>query len=200
MSTQAIVVEPADAAPLEEAATIPGRPVTDDAGMMTGREFERRLGALLPALTRVARYHRYPEPDDAVQDSLIKLTSAYDRGTAIGNLGAYAHRTLVNVGIDQIRHRGCRPVVLEDPQDLVRRGALTATSAVAEPGQHLDLLELLDEFRRIDPSVDLVYLASVEGYTHQELADAFGVAVNTISKRISRCIQRLRQARTPVGP
>ena len=60
-----------------------------------------------------------------------------------------------------------------------------------DAGQALDVAEVLDTLSRHHREV--LVLHDVEGYTHEEIADALGIEVGTSRSRLSRARQLFRE-------
>lgn len=119
--------------------------------------------------------------EDIVQDVFLRALDQIDRLRDGERLGAWLKRSAANACIDLIRRR--RPLV--DPDDL-------DTIACGTPGP--DALASVPAFLEQLPTQTraLLWLFTVEGWTHPELAERFGRSESWSKSIISRTLSRLR--------
>ncbi|QIM16843.1 sigma-70 family RNA polymerase sigma factor [Leucobacter insecticola] len=135
-----------------------------------------------------------PDAQDLVQDTFMKAFSAfasYEEGT---NLKAWLYRIMTNSYINTYRKRQREPYlgVVEELEDWQLGGAESATamSARSAEAEAIDrtpdsivskaLNALPEDFRMA------VYLADVEGFSYQEIADIAEVPIGTVMSRLHR--------------
>nr|WP_244304644.1 sigma-70 family RNA polymerase sigma factor [Leucobacter viscericola] len=143
-----------------------------------------------------------PDAQDLVQETFLKAYSAfssYEEGT---NLKAWLYRIMTNSYINTYRKRQREPYLgaVEELEDWQLGGAesTTAMSAQSAEAEAIDrtpdavvsgaLNELPEDFRIA------VYLADVEGFSYQEIADIVGVPIGTVMSRLHRGRARLRKS------
>lgn len=120
--------------------------------------------------------------EDLVQDLFLRLPRASRRFRGEAPFGAWLRRMAANATIDRLRER--RRLV---PLELARAELAASGSGTAA---RIDADALL---RRLSPSARLVLiLHAVEGWTHEELAAAFGHSPSWSKSLLSRALQRLR--------
>jgi DNA-directed RNA polymerase specialized sigma24 family protein len=82
---------------------------------------------------------------------------------------------------------------------------LAETLALLDPGPGPDEVlaaqQRLNEVRRILDAISIrtreIYLAHRAGYSHQELASAFGLSISTVEKAIARAVVALMDIKDP---
>ena len=142
------------------------------------------------------------DAQDLVQETYLKAFSAFASFQEGTNLKAWLYRIMTNSYINTYRKRQREPYlgVVEDLEDWQLGGAesTTATSARSAEAEAIDrtpdavvsdaLNALPEDFRMA------VYLADVEGFSYQEIADIAGVPIGTVMSRLHRGRARLRKA------
>ena len=144
-------------------------------------------------------------PEDAadlVQDTFIKAYRAFDRFEQGTNIKAWLFRILTNTFITQYRkkQREGYTQALDDLEDwqVGDASSLTQTTTRSAEADAIDrmpsgavrtALANLPEDRRL-----VVYLADVEGFSYQEIADIMGTPTGTVMSRLHRGRKELREA------
>jgi len=141
------------------------------------------------------------DADDLVQETLASAYRFFYQFQEGTNLRAWLHRILVNAFISSRRKMqrelpGRCPWEL-DEWDLSKAQAYTPA---AGKSAELEALERLPD-PRIKQALQLlrhdfqvtVYLADIEGFTYREVAALTGVPVGTVTSRLHRARQRLRE-------
>jgi RNA polymerase sigma-70 factor (ECF subfamily) len=139
---------------------------------------------------------------DLVQETFAKAFAAFrsfEQGT---NLKAWLYRILTNTFINNYRKNQRNPYQssvdeLEDWQlgsaDSVTQGRSTR-SAEAEAIDHLPDSDVKEALQAIPEDFRLaVYLADVEGFSYQEVADIMKTPVGTVMSRLHRGRRMLRE-------
>ena len=164
--------------------------------------FERDALPYLDQLYGAAmRMTRNPtDAEDLVQETFVKAFAAFESFTEGTNLKAWLFRILTNSYINTYRKKQRQPLQtgtddLDDWQ--MRHTQAFATgqlrSAEAEALDRLpnavinDALGELSEDRRM-----AVYLADVEGFSYQEIADIMDTPIGTVMSRLHRGRKQLR--------
>lgn len=142
------------------------------------------------------------DAQDLVQETFLKAYSAFASFTEGTNLKAWLYRIMTNSYINTYRKKQREPYlgVVEELEDWQLGGAesTTATSARSAEAEAIDrtpatvvtdALNALPEDFRI-----AVYLADVEGFSYQEIADIAEVPIGTVMSRLHRGRARLRKA------
>jgi RNA polymerase sigma-70 factor (ECF subfamily) len=140
---------------------------------------------------------------DLVQETYAKAYAAfaqYQQGT---NLKAWLYRILTNTFINSYRKNQRQPYQnpideLEDWQlgsaESLTQGGGTARSAEAEAIDHLPDSDVKEALQSIPEDFRLaVYLADVEGFSYQEIADIMKTPVGTVMSRLHRGRRLLRE-------
>ncbi|GAA1327892.1 sigma-70 family RNA polymerase sigma factor [Leucobacter albus] len=141
------------------------------------------------------------DAQDLVQETYLKAFQAFasfEQGT---NLKAWLYRIMTNSYINTYRKKQRQPFLgaVEELEDWQLGGAesTTAMSSQSAEAEAIDrtpdnvvtsaLNELAEDFRMA------VYLADVEGFSYQEIADIQEVPIGTVMSRLHRGRAKLRQ-------
>lgn len=142
------------------------------------------------------------DAQDLVQETYLKAFQAFASFEEGTNLKAWLYRIMTNSYINTYRKKQRQPYlgVVEELEDWQMGGAesTTAMSSRSAEAEAIDrtpdsivtsaLNELAEDFRMA------VYLADVEGFSYQEIADIQEVPIGTVMSRLHRGRARLRQA------
>lgn len=137
---------------------------------------------------------------DLVQETYLKAFGAFDSFEQGTNIKAWLHRILKNTFINAYRkkqnHAFEGPLdELEDWQlgDAESRTATSSRSAEAEAIDHLPSSVVKDALQSIPEEFRMaVFLADVEGYSYQEIADIMETPTGTVMSRLHRGRRLLR--------
>jgi|SRR5699024_364417 len=185
-----------------------GLPVMDDAetpeSIDPRTQFEDQalpyMDQLYGAAMRMARNPQ--DAADLVQDTFVKAFAAWGRFTQGTNLKAWLYRILTNTYINGYRKRQREPYqgAIDELEDWQLGGAVSTTSssrrsAEAEAIDRMPasavkdaLQELKEDFRMV------VYLADVEGFAYQEIADIMDTPIGSVMSRLHRGRRLLRES------
>ncbi|WP_188712680.1 sigma-70 family RNA polymerase sigma factor [Microbacterium faecale] len=158
------------------------------------------MDQLYGAAMRMARNPQ--DAADLVQDTFVKAYAAWGRFTQGTNLKAWLYRILTNTYINGYRKRQREPYqgAIDELEDWQLGGAVSTTSssrrsAEAEAIDRMPasavkdaLQELKEDFRMV------VYLADVEGFAYQEIADIMDTPIGTVMSRLHRGRRLLRES------
>ena len=159
-------------------------------------------GALYSAALRMTR--NPSDAEDLVQETYLRAYRGYDSFQEGTNLRAWLYRILTNTFINWYRSRQRRPseVDVDEVEDLYlyRRmapsgGASLARSTEAEVLERFGDEEVRAALDSLPENFRLaVYLADVEGFSYQEIAEIMGTPIGTVMSRIHRGRKALQKA------
>ncbi|UOQ60586.1 sigma-70 family RNA polymerase sigma factor [Leucobacter rhizosphaerae] len=143
-----------------------------------------------------------PDAQDLVQETFMKAFSAFGSFEEGTNLKAWLYRIMTNSYINTYRKKQREPYLgaVDELEDWQLGGAesTTAMSARSAEAEAIDrtpdavvsdaLNALPEDFRMA------VYLADVEGFSYQEIADIAEVPIGTVMSRLHRGRARLRKS------
>lgn len=144
-------------------------------------DFHEQLKAILPRLRvyALSLTRDRDAADDLVHDTVIKALTGRESFEPGTNLSAWVFRIQRNEFISELRRT--RPIV-----DVFEEVADTLQVA---PRQEVGLVlrEFVGAFRQLPRGTrQALLLAQLEGLSHQQIADHFGIAQGTVKSRISR--------------
>jgi RNA polymerase sigma-70 factor, ECF subfamily len=174
-------------------------PVPNAPGQHATR-YERDVLPLLDQMypAALSMTHSPADAQDLIQETFAKAYASFHQFTPGGNLKGWLHRILTNTFIDTRRKQQREPqqTATGDIQDWQLARAQSHSSAGLKSAETAALEQLPDP--RIKRALQqlpedfriTVYLAYVEGYTGQEIADIMAAPIGTVKSRLyrSRCM------------
>jgi RNA polymerase sigma-70 factor (ECF subfamily) len=141
------------------------------------------------------------DASDLVQETFVKAFAAFAKFEQGTNLKAWLYRILTNTFINLYRKNQRNPYqgTIDELEDWQLGNAISATatstrSAEAEAIDHLPDSAVKEALQSIPEDFRLaVYLADVEGFAYQEIADIMKTPVGTVMSRLHRGRKMLRE-------
>jgi len=179
------------------ASTYPGTPnsfVRKSLKLMHGSV--ARLARVAKACRRRGRSTE--DAEDLIQDALLRLEEFRHKGKGanpIKNPEAWLATTIRNRSIDQYRRESLLALA---PQSLEQLDELDlVVDPSPGPERIVDGRQRLEEIKRTLDAVSArmreMYLLSIAGYTHVEVAKTFGVSLATVERELSRAVLTLME-------
>jgi RNA polymerase sigma-70 factor (ECF subfamily) len=187
----------------DETATPAEATRSDDETRDLGALFEEQALPFIDQLYAAAlRMTKNPaDAQDLVQETFVKAYAAFASFTQGTNLKAWLYRILTNTFINTYRKKQREPYqgTIDDLEDWQLGGAESLTqgrstrSAEAEAIDHLPDSDVKAALQSIPEDFRLaVYLADVEGFSYQEIADIMKTPTGTVMSRLHRGRRLLR--------
>ena len=168
--------------------------------------FDREVACCRPQLYPIAvqMTGNPSDAEDLVQETLTRAYTGLQSYTPGSNARAWLRRIMTNAFVNTCRKRRREPVhvlsaELESAYPMtsfraMRQGPPHAPSAedeVLRQFAHSDLRHALETLPECFKAT--IYLADIEGYSHDDVAEMIGVPVGTVTSRLHRARNRLRE-------
>lgn len=154
--------------------------------------FAQELVAQEPMLRRIASrlYSCSADADDLVQDTLeraLRRRESFDGRHA----RAWLTTILRNLFIDRCRAAARRPSIVALDEKKVAHSPIRETGRTWAASTY-DLRAAAEDLP--EPFRAVYVLRAFEGYTYREIAECLDISINTVSSRLRRARQRLKEA------
>jgi len=177
----------------------PAMPEDDDLKRLFEEQALPYMDQLYAAAMRMTR--NPADAADLVQETFVKAFQAFKSFEQGTNLKAWLYRIQTNTYINIYRKRQRDPYQgsideLEDWQlgGAESRTATSSRSAEAEAIDHLPDSDVKEALQAVPEDFRMaVYLADVEGFSYQEIADIMKTPVGTVMSRLHRGRKLLRE-------
>jgi RNA polymerase sigma-70 factor (ECF subfamily) len=130
-----------------------------------------------------------PDAEDVVQDLFVGLPEAIRGYEERGRMGAWIRTVATRMSLNRLRWRRRR-------HEVPIEGAAGKAAACSADGA----IEAIDIQRALDLLPDslraVIVLREIEGYSHQEIAEALGIRVGASKVRLHRAREEMRQRLT----
>lgn len=165
--------------------------------------FERELACcqkdLYPAALRMTR--NPSDAEDLVQESMARAYAGLRHFTPGTNARAWLFRILANTFVNTYRKRQREPAqVLSAEFDAFAGNGMSASSPGMAPSAEAEVLgrlafsDVRQAISELPPCFQAtIYLADVEGYPYNDIAEMLGVPIGTVMSRLHRARRKLRK-------
>ena len=152
--------------------------------------YQETSGKLFGVTLRVLRDRA--EAEDVLQETYVRIWQRADRYVA-GRASPMSWLVAIarNQSIDRLRARRTPTAPIDDAATAVRDPAPTAEARAAASGERARILRCLEALGH--PQSAAVRGAYLDGYSYQELAERFGIPLNTIRTWLRRGLIKLRE-------
>ena len=146
-------------------------------------EFEKTYRNFYPKLFRIAAklLQDSEGAKDVVQDVFTSYFHVVQDKRTINDLEKWLVRSTINKGVDYKR-KNARLVVLENMQ---------TNESIGE--NQNDASEILNVVERLDKKEKTMVVLYSEGYSYKEIAEITGMNFNSVGKKLSRIMEKIKK-------
>jgi RNA polymerase sigma factor (sigma-70 family) len=147
----------------------------------------------IPVYNLARRILRTPEDaEDVMQETFLEVVKSIKQYRGEGHLWGWIRRIASSKALMRIRREQVRAT--EEFEEETGTGGGGGRPA-AQVGMNIDLERALEQLTETSRAV--VWLHDVEGYTHEEIAEAMGKTVSFSKSQLARAHARLRRTLEP---
>ncbi len=133
--------------------------------------------------------------EDLFQDTMMLLFERLPQFRGEAPLGAWLRQIAISRCLMYLRSPWKRARMCLEPDD---GGVALEVAALITPGYHGELMDVERALAGLAPTARaVVWMYEVEGYSHQEIAQAFGRTVSFSKSQLARAHARLRACLEP---
>jgi RNA polymerase sigma-70 factor (ECF subfamily) len=155
-----------------------------------------RLSARYAHLVNVCRVRGASREDakELVQEAFLRLLE-YQRSTRVRDADALLRRIVINLSINYFHRTLSAPLLFEGVDKLDRRGILIdpAPGPERELAAEQEFAMVVELLSAVSERVCRIFIAQRMGYSHGEIATAFGIMPRTVEKHVVSANSALRE-------
>lgn len=155
-----------------------------------------RLSARYARLIEICRRRGCSREDarDLVQEAHLRFFE-YQQSTRVKNPDSLLRRIVINLSINYFHRTLSAPFSFESIDELDRRDMLINPAASEERmlAAQQELQMVVDALSAVSERMSRIFIAQGMGYSHDEIATAFGIMPRTVEKHVVSARSALRE-------
>lgn len=165
-----------------------------------------RLSARYAHLIRICRLRGCSREDarELVQEAYLRLFE-YQRSARVRDADSLLRRIVINLSINHYHRTLSAPVGFEPIDRLDARGKLIDPAPGPERvlAAEQELARVVDLLSAVSERICRIFIAQRMGYSHDEIATAFGIMPRTVEKHVvsaGSVLREMKQRQLSAGP